>query len=74
MKMYTFRIPLVPRRPVSPDTAGGKGKADKGKSKQPTGETPPPSEDLDEKLLQDAHTAGYAAIDKLVSIIICCTN
>ena len=67
------RIPLVPRRPVSPDTAGtGKGgKQDKAKGKKEAGADLPdgmiPPTDLDEKLLFDAHLLGVVSIDRMVS-------
>ena len=66
----------MPRRPVSPDatTVGGKGKdkaKDKAKKDGAKGgdavDTPVPSMDLDDKLIFDAHQAGLAAVDKIVS-------
>ena len=75
---FYYRIPLIPRRPVSPDpNAAGKGKGDKGKAKPAAGakdtapaadDTPQPPEDIDVLLLTDAHQNGYGAIDKIVSM------
>ena len=67
----------MPRRPVSPDatTVGGKGKdkvKDKAKKDGVKGgdavDTPVPAMDLDDKLIFDAHQAGLAAVDKIVSV------
>lgn len=71
MFLFLIRIPLVPRRPVSPDPAAiaAKAKADKGKGKANKDEDlPPPPTDPDQKLVFDAHLAGFAAIDKIVCI------
>ena len=66
----------MPRRPVSPDatTVGGKGKdkaKDKAKKDGAKGgdavDIPVPTMDLDDKLIFDAHQAGLAAVDKIVS-------
>jgi hypothetical protein len=72
--LYIFipRIPLVPRRAVSPDLSGaGAKKPDKPKPKggKESEEGPPPPTDLDEKLLFDAFTAGVQAMDKIVGLI-----
>uniref|UniRef100_X1Z7B7 Calponin-homology (CH) domain-containing protein n=1 Tax=Capitella teleta TaxID=283909 RepID=X1Z7B7_CAPTE len=70
-----IRIPLVPRRPLSPDQAaaaagakgkGDRGKADKGKGKDGDDGMAAPA-DLDEKLLYDAHQAAISGIEKVVA-------
>ena len=73
-----LRIPLVPRRPVSPDAAasgtGAKPKPEKGGKQQkvPSKEgcdepaTPPPA-DPDERLLYDAYMMGVSSIEAIVS-------
>ena len=73
------RIPLVPRRPQSPDpdskpgTTPGKDKKDKKAAKKgasddaPGVESPMPPADPDEKLLFDAHYFAISAIGQLVS-------
>ena len=69
---HLCRIPLVPRRPVSPDPTGaGAKKPDKPKPKggKESDEGPPPPTDLDEKLLFDAFTSGMQAMEKIVSFI-----
>ena len=74
------RIPIVPRRPTSPDTAasgtGAKPKLEKGakQAKIPSKEgcddaaSPPPT-DLDEKLLYDAYMMAVSSVDAIVSMI-----
>ena len=66
-----FRIPLVPRRPVSPDpNVAAKAKQDKSKKKpgDPSVDSPQPPQDPDEKLIFDAHSLSTAAIEKIVSL------
>lgn len=68
------RIPLVPRRPVTPDpnAAAAKGAKDakaKGKDakgKETTGETPPPPADPDARLIFDGHQTGVSAIERMI--------
>ncbi len=70
MSSLRFRIPLVPRRAVSPvQSAAVAGRSrDKLKEKGKKDGTPvPAAADPDENLVQDAHTAGLAAIEKIVS-------
>ncbi|XP_070194777.1 sperm flagellar protein 2-like isoform X3 [Littorina saxatilis] len=74
-----IKIPLVPRRPVSPDpdtkpgTTPGKEKKDKKKDKKgaadevPGFESPMPPQDPDEKLLFDAHWFATSAIVQMMS-------
>ncbi|XP_071117594.1 sperm flagellar protein 2-like [Haliotis cracherodii] len=71
------RIPLVPRRPISPDpdakpgTTPGKDKKDKkgGKKGGDDGvESPIPPSDLDEKLIFDAAQSGITAISHIMSL------
>ncbi|XP_074641466.1 sperm flagellar protein 2-like, partial [Tubulanus polymorphus] len=68
------RIPLVPRRPVSPDpnapAAQGKASKDKEKKKKQGDEleTPPPPGDADEKLMFDAYWTAIQAIHSMMSI------
>ena len=70
-----YRIPLVPRRPVSPDpnaAAAAKAKDTKGKKPNTTlEELPPPPADPDEKLIYDGHCNGVISIDKMVRACMC---
>ena len=70
-----YRIPLVPRRPVSPDpnaAAAAKAKDTKGKKPNTTlEELPPPPADPDEKLIYDGHCNGVISIDKMVRACVC---
>ena len=67
------RIPLIPRRTLSPD-GGTKSKMEKSKALKnvPKDNTATDdssrSQDIDEKLLTDAHTASQSAVDKIVSL------
>ena len=69
-----YRIPLVPRRPVSPDpnaAAAAKAKDTKGKKPNTTlEELPPPPADPDEKLIYDGHCNGVISIDKMVRVCV----
>lgn len=72
-------IPLVPRRPASPDAdikvgaTPSKEKKDKKAAKKgaaaddaPGAESPAPPQDLDEKLLYDGYTFAVNAISQMV--------
>ncbi|KAK6179274.1 hypothetical protein SNE40_011674 [Patella caerulea] len=69
------RIPLIPRRPLSPDVdakpgAGGKDKKDKKAVKKddvPGGESPAPPIDLDEKLIIDAASSAVSSMGQIMS-------
>ncbi len=65
------RIPLVPRRPGSPDGAGGKGKDAKAKPKgKDLGDEYPAPADQDEKLVYDGLLVAIQAVEKIVSLIL----
>ena len=68
MYLAHSRIPLIPRRPGSPDAGGASKTKPKPKGKDAGDDTPPPPTDPDEKLLHDALYMSIQAIDKLVSI------
>ncbi|XP_076440661.1 sperm flagellar protein 2-like isoform X2 [Babylonia areolata] len=73
-----IKIPLVPRRPVSPDpeakpgTTPGKDKKDKKGVKKsdevPWTESPLPPQDPDERLLFDAHYFATSAIGQIMAV------
>ncbi|KAL8590470.1 hypothetical protein ACOMHN_011683 [Nucella lapillus] len=74
-----IKIPLVPRRPVSPDpdakpgTTPGKDKKDKkggkkGSDDAPGVDSPLPPQDPDEKLIFDAHYFASGAIGQIISV------
>ena len=74
--IFPYRIPLVPRRPVTPDpnaaaakAKDAKAKGKDAKGKESTGETPPPPADPDARLIFDAHLTGVGAIDRMVSCL-----
>jgi hypothetical protein len=66
-----FRIPLIPRRAASPEAGskakGEKAKGGKGAQKDAAADDSPASQDIDEKLLIDAHSMAVGAVDKTVS-------
>lgn len=73
---FSSRIPLVPRRPVSPDpdakaAGAGKDKKDKKPGKKDDGgpESPAPPMDPDEKLLYDGFQSGTNALATIVSCL-----
>ena len=58
----------MPRRPSSQD---GKDTKKAAKAKPKTDEvSPPPPEDLDEKLIFDAHKAAFSHVNYIVSVIL----
>lgn len=74
--LFSCRIPLVPRRPVSPDpdskaAGAGKDKKDKKPGKKDDGgpESPAPPMDPDEKLLYDGFQSGTNALATIVSFL-----
>jgi hypothetical protein len=71
--IFLFRIPLIPRRTASPEAGskakGEKTKAGKGAQKDAGMDDSPGPQDVDEKLLIDAHLMAVGAVDKTVSCI-----
>ena len=72
--MYdVFRIPLVPRRPMTPDPNAPASKSkDPKKDKKPgpaaPEDMPPAPSDTDLKHVYDAHFHAFMAVEKLVSV------
>lgn len=74
---YYCRIPLVPRRPVSPDpdakaaAAAAAKKDKKGGKKEEAGaaESPQPPMDPDERLLFDAYQTASSNLSNIVSML-----
>ncbi|ESO92609.1 hypothetical protein LOTGIDRAFT_120497 [Lottia gigantea] len=67
-------IPLIPRRPVSPDpdakTGAGKGKPEKKAGKKddvPGSESPAPPVDFDEKLIVDSASTAVSFMSQMMS-------
>ena len=75
--MKSFRLPLVPRRPLSafeatdnkkrPNQAAAKKRADDANAGEPS--PPPPPEDMDERLVFDAHRLATQYVNDMVRSI-----
>jgi hypothetical protein len=61
------KIPLVPRRPTSQDGKDAKKSKPKA-NKNPDEASPPPPEDLDEKLVHDAFKNANSFVNSIVNI------
>lgn len=76
--MESFRLPLVPRRPLSafeatdnkkrPNQAAAKKRADDANAGEPS--PPPPPEDMDERLVFDAHRLATQYVNDMVRLIL----